>query len=192
VVPDGDLFLSIRAGTSSVVTDQIETFTKDGILLQSGDELKADIIVTATGFNMNVLGDVNFTVDGEEVDFADRWGHRSIQFSDVPNMAWVFGYLRASWTLRADLVAGYVCRLLNHMDAKGVSVVTPRLRVQDKQMQPLPFIEEDNFNAGYIMRKIHLMPRQGDQEPWVHSQDYFTEKESIPAADLDDGTLIYQ
>lgn len=192
VVPDGDLFLSIRAGTSSVVTDQIETFTKDGILLQSGDELKADIIVTATGFNMSVLGDINFSVDGEEVDFADRWGHRSIQFSDVPNMAWVFGYLRASWTLRADLVAGYVCRLLNHMDAKGVSVVTPRLRVQDKQMQPLPFIEEDNFNAGYIMRKIHLMPHQGDQEPWVHSQDYFTEKESIPAADLDDGTLIYQ
>jgi ribosomal protein S17E len=107
-------------------------------------------------------------------------------------MAWVFGYLRASWTLRADLVAGYICRLLNHMDEKGVAVVTPRLRDEDMQMEPLPFITEDNFNAGYIMRKVHLMPRQGDREPWVHSQDYFTEKESIPAADLEDGTLIYR
>ena len=192
VVPDGDLFQGIRSGKASVVTDQIETFTKDSILLKSGDELKADIIITATGFNMSAMGDVNFSVDGEVVDFADCWGHRSIQFSGVPNMAWVFGYLRASWTLRADLVAGYICRLLNHMDEKGVKVVTPRLRDEDLQMEPLPFITEDNFNAGYIMRKVHLMPRQGDREPWVHSQDYFTEKESIPAADLEDGTLIYQ
>ncbi len=192
VVPDGDLFLGIRSGKASVVTDHIETFTEEGILLKSGEELKADIIVTATGFNMCTMGDVAFTVDDEAIDFSKCWGHRTIQFSDVPNMAWVFGYLRASWTLRADLVSGYVCRLLNHMEKKGATMVTPRLREQDKQMQPLPFITGDNFNAGYIVRKLHLMPRQGDKEPWVHSQDYYAEKDAIPVADLDDGTLVYQ
>ena len=192
VLPDGDLFQSIRKGKASVVTDHIETFTEDGILLQSGIELKADIIITATGFNMSAMGDVVFNVGGRTVDFSKTWGHRTIQFSDIPNMAWVFGYLRASWTLRADLVSGYVCRLLNYMEKHGYSKVTPRLRDQDKQMEPLPFITEQNFNAGYIMRKIHLMPRQGDKEPWVHKQDYFSEKNTIPAADLEDGTLIYE
>ena len=192
VLPDGDLFQSIRKGKASVVTDHIETFTEDGILLQTGEKLKADIIVTATGFNMSAMGDVVFEVEGRTVDFSKSWGHRTIQFSDIPNMAWVFGYLRASWTLRADLVSGYVCRLLNYMEKHGYSMVTPRLREQDKQMEPLPFIAEQNFNAGYIMRKIHLMPRQGDKEPWVHRQDYFTEKNTIPAADLEDGTLIYE
>lgn len=192
VLPDGDLFQSIRKGKASVVTDHIETFTEDGILLQSGAKLKADIIVTATGFNMSAMGDVVFKVEGRTVDFSKSWGHRTVQFSDIPNMAWVFGYLRASWTLRADLVSGYVCRLLNYMEKHGYSMVTPRLREQDKQMEPLPFITEQNFNAGYIMRKIHLMPRQGDKEPWVHRQDYFIEKNTIPAADLEDGTLIYE
>ena len=192
VLPDGDLFQSIRKGKASVVTDHIETFTEDGILLQSGAKLKADIIVTATGFNMSAMGDVVFKVEGRTVDFSKSWGHRTIQFSDIPNMAWVFGYLRASWTLRADLVSGYVCRLLNYMEKHGYSMVTPRLREQDKQMEPLPFITEQNFNAGYIMRKIHLMPRQGDKEPWVHRQDYFAEKNTIPVADLEDGTLIYE
>ena len=192
VLPDGDLFQSIRKGKASVGTDHIETFTEDGILLQSGAKLKADIIVTATGFNMSATGDVVFKVEGRTVDFSKSWGHRTVQFSDIPNMAWVFGYLRASWTLRADLVSGYVCRLLNYMEKHGYSMVTPRLREQDKQMEPLPFITEQNFNAGYIMRKIHLMPRQGDKEPWVHRQDYFIEKNTIPAADLEDGTLIYE
>ena len=192
VLPDGDLFQSIRKGKASVVTDHIETFTEDGILLQSGVKLKADIIVTATGFNMSAMGDVVFKVEGRTVDFSKSWGHRTIQFSDIPNMAWVFGYLRASWTLRADLVSGYVCRLLNYMEKHGYSMVTPRLREQDKQMEPLPFITEQNFNAGYIMRKIHLMPRQGDKEPWVNRQDYFAEKNTIPVADLEDGTLIYE
>ena len=192
VLPDGDLFQSIRKGKASVVTDHIETFTEDGILLQSGAKLKTDIIVTATGFNMSAMGDVVFKVEGRTVDFSKSWGHRTIQFSDIPNMAWVFGYLRASWTLRADLVSGYVCRLLNYMEKHGYSMVTPRLREQDKQMEPLPFITEQNFNAGYIMRKIHLMPRQGDKEPWVHRQDYFAEKNTIPVADLEDGTLIYE
>ncbi len=192
VVPDGDLFKCIRSGKASVVTDQIETFTEKGIQLKSGKTLDADIIVTATGFNLSALGDIAFSVDGRPVNFADCWGHRGILFSGIPNMAWVFGYLRTSWTMRADLVSEFVCRLLNHMQEKRASVVTPQLRDEDKNMPARPFIDSENFNAGYLMRKMHLMPKQGDREPWIFSQDYYREKDTIPSADLDDGTLIYR
>ncbi len=191
VVPDGDLFKCIRAGTASVVTDQVESFTDTGIQLASGRHLDADIIVTATGFNLSALGDIDFTIDGAPLNFADCWGHRGIMFTGIPNMAWVFGYLRASWTMRADLVSGFVCRLLNHMDANGAKTVVPRLRAEDADMPAKPFIEDENFNAGYLVRKIHIMPKQGDRAPWIFSQDYETEKTEIPAADLEDGTLIY-
>ena len=192
VVPDGDLFKCIRSGKASVVTDQIESFTEKGILLKSGKTLDADIIVTATGFNLSALGDIAFSVDGQPLNFAECWGHRGILFSGIPNMAWVFGYLRASWTMRADLVAEFVCRLLNHMQEKGVAVVTPQLRDEDRDMPARPFIDAENFNAGYLMRKIHLMPKQGDREPWIFSQDYQREKDTIPTADLEDGTLVYR
>ena len=192
VIPDGDLYRCIRAGKASVATDQIESFTEDGIALKSGQILKADIIVTATGFNLSVLGDIPFTVDGQPVNFAERWGHRGILFSGVPNMAWVFGYLRTSWTMRADMVSVFVCRLLNYMDRKGVAVVTPQLRESDKNMPARPFVESENFNAGYLMRSMHIMPKQGDREPWIFSQDYYQEKVTLPSADLEDGTLIYQ
>ena len=122
-VPDGDLFQAIRAGKASVVTDEIERFTETGILLKSGKVLEADIIVTATGFNLNVLGDIDFTIDGKPLDFSDTVTYRGMMFTGVPNMAWVFGYFRASWTLRADLVADFVCRLLNHMKEKGAKKV---------------------------------------------------------------------
>ena len=191
VIPDGDLFRGIRAGKASVVTDHIESFTETGILLRSGQELEADIIVTATGFHMTPLGDIDFAIDGKRLDFPSCWGHRGILFSDVPNMAWVFGYLRTSWTMRADLVCDFVCRLLNHMAEKGASVVTPRLRPEDRDMPALPFVADENFNAGYLQRNMHLMPRQGDRQPWVFSQDYYSEKDEIPAADLDDSTLVY-
>ena len=191
VIPEGDLFKAIRAGQVSVVTDTIETFTEKGIVVSSGEELEADIIVTATGFNMSTMGDVEFAVDGEAIDFAKCWGHRGILFSDVPNMAWVFGYLRTSWTMRADMVCDFVCRLLNHMKDKGAASVTPRLREEDKDMPARPMVEPENFNAGYISRQLHILPKQGDRAPWVFSQDYYTEKDEIPAADLDDGTLVY-
>ncbi len=191
VVPDGDLFKSMRAGKVSVVTGEIETFTEEGVRLESGEELAADLIVTATGFDLCALGGIVFTVDGEPLDFADCWGHRGILFTGVPNMAWVFGYLRTSWTMRADLVSAFVCRLLNHMAERGAHMVVPRLREEDRDMPALPFISEENFNAGYLMRGMHLMPKQGDREPWIFSQDYYTEKDRIPAADLEDGTLIY-
>ena len=191
-VPDGDLFRAMRKGQASVVTDQIDHFTEDGILLKSGKELKADIIVTATGFNMSVLGDIAFTIDGKPLNFADCWSHRAIMFSDVPNMAWVFGYLRTSWTMRSDMVAEFVCRLLKHMQEKGVKMVVPRLREEDKGMPEKPFVDPENFNAGYLTRALKLMPKQGDHDPWVHTQDYYSDKDTIATADLDDGTLIYE
>ena len=190
-VPDGDLFKGLRSGQASVVTDQIESFTKGGIRLQSGDELEADIIITATGFNMNVLGDIDFDIDGQALDFANRWAHRGIMFSGIPNMAWVFGYLRTSWTMRADLVCDFVCRLLNHMDEKDVDVVTPQLRPEDEDMPRRPFVDPENFNAGYLTRSLHMMPVQGDRAPWIFNQDYYTEKDELPAASLEDGTLVY-
>ncbi|WP_373088291.1 flavin-containing monooxygenase [Sneathiella sp.] len=191
-VPDGDLFRAIRKGQASVVTDQIETFTKNGILLKSGKEIAADIIITATGFNMCVMGDVAFTVDGKPVDFSKCWAHRGILFSGIPNMAWVFGYLRTSWTMRSDLIAGFVTRLLNHMDERAAKIVTPQLRHSDKDMPELPFVDPENFNAGYLARSLDIMPKQGDRQPWIFSQDYYAEKDEIPAADLEDGTLIYE
>ncbi len=191
-VPDGDLFEGINSGKASVVTDQIETFTEKGVLLESGDELKADIILTATGFDLCVLGDINFTIDNTPLTFADHTTYRGFMFTGVPNMAWVFGYLRASWTLRSDLISTFVCRLLNHMDKKKAEVVTPELRDEDKGMPALPFIDPENFNPGYLMRSMHMMPKQGDHAPWVFAQDYYTEKDELPAADLDDSALVYK
>ena len=149
-IPDGDLFEGDRAGKASVVTDEIERFTETGILLKSGKQLEADIIITATGFNLNVLGDIDFTIDGKPLVFSDTVTYRGMMFTGVPNMAWVFGYFRASWTLRADLVADFVCRLLNHMKQKGARQVTVALRPEDKDMPLLPWIDPENFNPGYL------------------------------------------
>jgi cation diffusion facilitator CzcD-associated flavoprotein CzcO len=191
-VPDGDLFEAINSGQASVVTDEIESFTATGIALKSGRHLEADIIVTATGFDLSVLGDIEFSIDGEPLEFADTVTYWGAMFTDVPNMVWVFGYLRASWTLRADMVAEFVCRLLQHMDELGATVVVPRLRPDDAGMELRPWITEDNFNPGYIQRGVHLLPKQGDRAPWLHTQDYWTEKDIMPAIDIDDGTLVYR
>ena len=172
-IPDGDLFQGIAAGKASVVTDEIERFVETGILLKSGKVLEADIVVTATGFDLNVLGDIAFTIDGEPLVFSDTVTYRGMMFTGVPNMAWVFGYFRASWTLRADLVADFVCRLLNHMKAKGARKVTPALRPEDKYMPLLPWIDPENFNPGYLMRGMHLLPKRGDKPEWQHTQDYW-------------------
>ncbi len=190
-IPDGDLFQGIAAGKASVVTDQIERFTSDGIRLASGETLKADIIVTATGFDLCVMGDIAFSVNGEPVDFSQRVGYRGFMFTDVPNMAWVFGYFRASWTLRADLIAEFLCRLFQRMEERQATVVTPQLREEDQDMTLKPWVDPDNFNPGYLTRSMHLMPRQGDRQPWVFTQDYWQEKDDFPAADLEDGALVY-
>lgn len=191
-VPEGDLFQSIAKGQASVVTDEIASFTEMGVVLKSGETLDADIVVTATGFNLNVLGDIEFTIDDEPLNFAETVGFRGTMFTGIPNMAWVFGYFRASWTLRADLIADFVCRLLNHMDERGATVVTPQLRDEDGGMGVLPWVDPENFNPGYIMRSIHLMPKQGDRQPWVHTQDYWTDKDELAVADLEDGALVYE
>ncbi len=191
VVPDGDLFQAIARGEASVVTDQIDHFDEQGIVLVSGGRIDADVIVTATGFELNVLGDIAFTVDDEPLDFASTVTYRGAMFTGLPNLAWVFGYFRASWTLRADIVADFVCRLLHHMDQQGATMVVPELRDEDRDMPLLPWVEPDNFNPGYLMRGLHLLPHQGDRDPWQHTQDYQRDKEQLPNADLGDGVLHF-
>jgi cation diffusion facilitator CzcD-associated flavoprotein CzcO len=190
-VPDADLFLGIKSGKASVVTDEIDRFTEKGILLRSGKELEADIIVTATGFDLCVLGDIAFSIDGNPLDFADTVTYRGMMFTGVPNMAWVFGYFRASWTLRTDLVAEFVCRLLKHMTETGVQKVEVALRPEDHNMPLLSWIDPENFNPGYMTRNMHLLPKRGDKPEWQHSQDYWAEKDQFPAIDLDDKAFVY-
>jgi cation diffusion facilitator CzcD-associated flavoprotein CzcO len=191
-VPDGDLFRAINDGKASVVTDEIEEFTETGIALRSGHHLEADIVVTATGFNLNVLGDIEFTIEDTPLQFHETVTYHGAMFTGIPNMAWVFGYFRSSWTLRADLVAAFVCRLLDHMDALGVEVVVPTLRSEDADMRLLPWVDPENFNPGYLRRSVHLLPKQGDRAPWQHGQEYWTDKDVLPTWDLDDGTLLYR
>jgi cation diffusion facilitator CzcD-associated flavoprotein CzcO len=190
-VPDADLFQAIKSGKASVVTDEIDRFAENGILLKSGQSLAADIIVTATGFNLNVLGDIAFTIDGKPLDFAETVTYRGMMFTGIPNMAWVFGYFRASWTLRTDLVADFVCRLLKHMKQTGANKVTPALRPEDHNMPLLSWIDPENFNPNYLMRDMHLLPKRGDKPDWQHSQDYWMEKDQFPAIDLGDAAFVY-
>ena len=166
VVPDGDLFTAIRDGSASVVTDQIDTFTERGIKLASGRELEADIIVTATGLNMQPLGGITFTVDGAAVNLPDRVTFRSFMLDRVPNFAFVFGYSHTSWTLKVGLVAKHFCRLLAHMDTQGHTICYPEL--PDTHMPTRPFLE---FGAGYVKRAMEQFPQQG-QGPWRMSMDY--------------------
>ena len=190
-IPDGNLFKVIASGKATVVTDEIERFDATGIGLKSGAHLDADIIITATGFHLSVLGDIGFVIDGVPLDFAETVTYRGMMFTGVPNMAWVFGYLRAAWTLRADLVADFVCRLLNHMEAKGARMVVPALRPEDAGMALLPWIDPENFNPGYLTRGLHLLPRRGDKPEWAHTQDHWVEKDALPAIDLDDAAFRY-
>ncbi len=191
-VPNGDLFEAINSGKASVVTDQIDRFDATGIVLESGEHLDADIVVSATGFDLNVLGDIAFTIDDEPLQFHDTITYRGAMFTGIPNMVWVFGYFRASWTLRADMIAEFVVRLLRHMHAEGADVVVPELRDEDRDMQLRPWIEPENFNPGYMQRGLHLLPRQGDHEPWLHTQDYWRDKETFRNADLMDGALHFE
>jgi cation diffusion facilitator CzcD-associated flavoprotein CzcO len=191
-VPDADLFEAIKAGRASVVTDTIECFTPGGIRLGSGEELEADIIVTATGFHLSVMGDIPFTVDGRRIDFAETVTYRGMMFTGVPNLVWVFGYFRASWTLRTDLVADFVCRLLPHMKNRQAAAVMPALRPHEAGASLGPWVDEENFNPGYLLRGMHLMPKAGPAPDWQHSQDYWADKDAFPAIDLDDPAFVYR
>ena len=190
-VPDGDIFKGISEGKASMVTDEIDRFTPAGILLKSGMELEADIILTATGFNLCVLGDIEFSVDGKPIDFSNTVTYRGMMFTGVPNMVWIFGYFRASWTLRVDLIGDFVCRLLNHMRDKGVRSVVPVLRPEDQDMPRLNWIDPDNFNPNYLLRSMDLLPKRGTSREWQHTQDYWREKDEFPKIDLDDQVFKY-
>ncbi len=191
-VPEADLFEGIKAGQAGVVTGHIDRFTGKGIRLKSGEELEADIIITATGFNLSVLGNIPFQVDGQPVNWSDTVTYRGMMFTGVPNLVWVFGYFRASWTLRVDILGDLVCRLLKHMDAKKVKQVEVALRAQDHDMEILPWIDEDNFNPGYLARSMHLMPKRGEKREWSHTQDYWAEKDEFPLIDLEGDEFCYR
>ena len=189
LVPNSDLFAAIREGRASVVTEQIDTFTETGVRLKSGQTLEADILVTATGLRLSVMADAEFVVDGEVVDFGKTWTYKGMMFSGVPNLVSTFGYINASWTLRADLTSEYVCRLLNHMALKAATQVTARLRPGEEAMRARPWI--DDFSAGYMARDMHRFPRQGDRDPWTNPQDYGRDKKMIRHGALEDGALIF-
>ena len=191
LLPDGDLFKAIKSGKASMVTDHIDRFVENGILLKSGEILEADIIVSATGIELCGLGNIAFDIDGKKVNLPESWTYRGVMVSDIPNLAWIFGYIRTSWTMRSDMIAHYICRVLNHMDEQGVRQVTPRLRPEDQGMNGKGFINPDDFAPGYIQRGGPRFPRQSDAGPWVNSQDYYTEKDILPAAPLDDGVLTF-
>jgi monooxygenase len=167
LVPDSDIFNAIKAGKASLVTDHVETFTKAGIKLKSGAHLDADIIVSATGLNLQVLGGMQVMVDGNPVNFGERVLYKGIMFNDVPNLAMWFGYTNASWTLKADLTSEYMCRVINHMDATGAAIAAPK--ISDPNMERSKFVD---FSSGYFERAKHLLPQQGTRLPWKLHQNY--------------------
>lgn len=189
LVPNGDLFTAITSGKASVVTGNIECFDETSVRLQSGEHLDADIIVTATGLQLVTVGDMTFTIDGHRLDFAQTWTYKGMAYSGVPNLVSTFGYINASWTLRADLTSEYVCRLLNHMDAIDAQVFTPTLRHEDEGMTPHSWIE--SFSPGYMRRFMDKMPKQGDREPWVNPQNYASDKKMFRKAPIEDGVMVF-
>ncbi len=190
LVPNADLFEAISSGRASVVTDHIDTITETGIRLRSGAELQADVIVAATGLQLVTIGEMDFAVDGEPVDFSATWTYKGLAYSGVPNLVSTFGYVAASWTLRADLISAWMCRLLNHMRDTNTRIATPRLRPEDVGMAPRPWI--DDFSAGYMQRMMPVMPRQGDRDPWVNTQDYARDRKLIGKAPIDDGVVRFE
>lgn len=185
-VPDGDLFSAINSGKASVVTDQIETFTETGIRLTSGQELDADIIITATGLQLQVLGGTQLQMDGKPLDVNQRMTYKGVMLQDVPNMAWIFGYTNAPWTLKSDIAAQWVCRLLNHMRAAGVQVATPRDRggnlVADESMMGA-------LQSGYVQRGNTVLPRQGRAAPWRLLNAYEQDKDMLLQEPIEDDLL---
>jgi cation diffusion facilitator CzcD-associated flavoprotein CzcO len=189
LVPDGDLFEAVRGGRASVVTGAIERFEKDGVRLASGELVPADVIVTATGLELTLAGKIGVTIDGEPVGFQQRFFYRSAMFSNVPNLFGVFGYLNASWTLRADNTAQYACNVLNLMRDKHAAVVTPVLP------DGHTLIDDDiyaTFSSGYLARVKHLMPRNADRLPWRLNMDYFEDRKDFRERPVDDGVLKFE
>lgn len=186
LVPDNDLFEAVREGRASIVTDTIATFTEKGLELTSGEELEADLIVTATGLKLQFAGAVKLTVDGQPVDVSKTMNYKGSMFSDVPNLVCVFGYTNASWTLKADLVAEFVCRILKHMEATGTRVCVPRKL--DPDLKEEPFVD---FSSGYVTRALAELPKQGSKFPWRLYQNYALDVAMFRLGKLDDGSLVF-
>ncbi len=185
LVPDGDLFAAMRDGKASVVTDQIATIDATGVQLQSGTHLDADVIVTATGLTMTMAGKIAFAMDGVPIDWSEHYYYKACMFSNVPNLAAVFGYLNASWTLRADIISDYVCRLLNLMEARGASVATPVLPAN----HDLVDLDAFDLSSGYISRARHLLPKSATDMRWRLNQDYVRDRAWMKSDPIDDGAL---
>jgi cation diffusion facilitator CzcD-associated flavoprotein CzcO len=188
-VPDDDLFNAINSGGADIVTEHIKRFTKTGIELETGEHLEADIIVSATGLKLLVMGGATFSVDGEAVDFSNQTTYKGLMVSDVPNMVSVFGYVNASWTLRADLTAEWVCKALNHMSSTQTSKMVPVVPEALKDMPTKDWIAD--FPAGYLQRSMHLQPRQGTETPWVNSQNFRKERALFAKPMESDGALHF-
>jgi monooxygenase len=187
IVPDGDLFAAMRAGKASIVNGEIETFTETGLRLTSGQEIEADLIVTATGLKVRLMGGVAIEVDGAPVDIASTTAYKGVMFSDVPNLASIFGYTNASWTLKSDLIAEYICRLLSHMDRRGYAICTPRRgdsAIADEPTLPL--------TSGYIERAKHLLFKQGTKKPWRLNQNYALDVMDFRFGAIEDGALEFK
>ncbi|MGB0591758.1 MAG: flavin-containing monooxygenase [Myxococcota bacterium] len=188
--PDGDFYAAIRAGNASIVTGEVSHFTAQGVGLTDGREVPADVVVTATGLKLVVLGEIDFEVDGKAIDFSQTFTYKGVCFSGIPNLATVFGYVNASWTLRADLIAAYVCRLLNHMRERGASRCTPTLGPAEREMVAKPFIE--GFSPGYLKRAFSMLPRQGEAYPWRNPQDLASDRQQLAVAPVDDGVMRFE
>ena len=186
LAPDGDFFIALREGKADIVTDTIQTFTSSGIRLDSGRELEADIIVTATGLELLFLAGMSVTVDGQRRDLSESRTYKAMMFSDIPNLALSFGYTNASWTLKSDLTGEYVCRLLNHMERRGYRTCTPRCT--DPTVTDVPFLD---FTSGYIQRALPNMPKQGSRAPWRLNQDYLLDLVSLRYGRVDDPEMDF-
>ncbi len=187
LVPDADMFNALTKGSAEIVTDEIDYFDATGIALKSGKHLDADIVVTATGLNLVTMGKAQLSLDGVPVKMSDHVNYKGVMFNDIPNMASVFGYINASWTLKTDIVADYVCRLLNLMDAKGAKVANPHL--DDHDMPRLPFVSD--FTSGYFARSFDQLPKNGNRHPWRVLQNYAAEKKILTQDPVDDGVIIF-
>ncbi|MEM6723085.1 MAG: NAD(P)/FAD-dependent oxidoreductase, partial [Bacteroidota bacterium] len=187
MVPDADLFKAIKKGKADVVTDHIDRFTEKGILLKSGQELPADIIVTATGLNLKWMAQLEMTIDGRTQKPGDLVYFRGTMFDNVPNIAMVVGYTTMSWTLRANLVCEYVVRILNHMDQKGVKQVTPMMADKDQEIST--FVD---LSSGYFQRALDTLPKMGDRKPWIVNTNYMADYRMLKYASLEHPELHYQ
>lgn len=187
LVPDNDFFDTVKSGKAKIVTDKIQSFTKEGISLESGEELKGDIIVTATGLEIKFLSNIKVTIDGKAVDVTKNYVYRGMMISEVPNLALITGYTNASWTLRAELGSQYVCRLLNYMDKKNVKQCMPHLTEKFDEINPL-----FNLSSGYFLRDADKLPKQGDKKPWKYTHNYISDLFNLRYSKMNDGVMKFE